>query len=66
MPATALEIITTTTANRFFPSNNEKPKHSIMLLEFLKVLVEYVNFNNFRPLYPVTNSKWSPLIHHTR
>ena len=35
MPATILKIITTTTSNRVFPSNNEKPKHSIVQVEFL-------------------------------
>jgi len=54
MPATILKIITITTSNRVFSSNNEKPKHSIVLLEFLKVHAQYVNSNNFRPPYPVT------------
>jgi len=57
MPATTLVILTTVTSNRVVPSNNEKLKHFIVQLEFPKGLAGYVNFNNFRPLYPVTNSK---------
>ena len=63
--ATTLVTQTTTTSKRVVPSNNAKLKNFIVMRAFPKSLVEYPNFDNFRPLCPVINSKWCPLIHRT-